>query len=223
MFWPAPSSRRPGSNIRPNAVSPAPGGVTTSISSSFHARASRTSCSPPASRSCPQPRQLTIDRILGNPIALLGYASETTIAEKGVTILADRRGLSRTTVGSSSGPSHRTLLDMAKSDKRNGQRGAARSTSNPFARRISTTRPNWSRPTSIRSSSLARVNGQTGRAQASTTGQSVPQRAGGARTTITDWTLTARDVRCQSQIIPGITGHFELFGPSTKPADSGQI
>ena len=42
----------------------------------------------------PPPRQVTIDRILGNPITLLGYAPETTIAEKGVTIL--ERGITST-------------------------------------------------------------------------------------------------------------------------------
>lgn len=42
----------------------------------------------------PPPRQVTIDRILGDPIELLGYASETTIAEKGVTIL--ERGITST-------------------------------------------------------------------------------------------------------------------------------
>jgi hypothetical protein len=42
----------------------------------------------------PPPRQVTIDRILGDPIALLGYAPETTIAEKGVTIL--ERGITST-------------------------------------------------------------------------------------------------------------------------------
>ena len=35
----------------------------------------------------PPPRQVTFDRILGDPITLLGYTPETTIAEKGVTIL----------------------------------------------------------------------------------------------------------------------------------------
>lgn len=35
----------------------------------------------------PPPRHVTIDRIVGEPITLLGYAPETTIAEKGVTIL----------------------------------------------------------------------------------------------------------------------------------------
>jgi hypothetical protein len=42
----------------------------------------------------PRPRQVTIDRILGEPITLLGYAPETTIAEKGVTIL--ERGITST-------------------------------------------------------------------------------------------------------------------------------
>jgi Nucleotidyl transferase AbiEii toxin, Type IV TA system len=42
----------------------------------------------------PSPRQVTIDRILGEPITLLGYALETTIAEKGVTIL--ERGITST-------------------------------------------------------------------------------------------------------------------------------
>ena len=42
----------------------------------------------------PPPRQVTIDRILGDPITLLGYAPETAIAEKGVTII--ERGITRT-------------------------------------------------------------------------------------------------------------------------------
>lgn len=42
----------------------------------------------------PPPRQVTIDRILGEPITLLGYAPETTIAEKGITIL--ERGITST-------------------------------------------------------------------------------------------------------------------------------
>lgn len=42
----------------------------------------------------PPPRQVTINRILGDPITLLGYAPETTIAEKGVTIL--ERGITST-------------------------------------------------------------------------------------------------------------------------------
>ncbi len=42
----------------------------------------------------PSPRQVTIDRILGEPITLLGYAPETTVAEKGVTIL--ERGITST-------------------------------------------------------------------------------------------------------------------------------
>lgn len=42
----------------------------------------------------PPPREVTIDRILGDPITLLGYARETTIAEKGVTIL--ERGITST-------------------------------------------------------------------------------------------------------------------------------
>lgn len=42
----------------------------------------------------PAPRQVSIGRILGEPITLLGYAPETTIAEKGVTIL--ERGITST-------------------------------------------------------------------------------------------------------------------------------
>lgn len=42
----------------------------------------------------PPPRQVTIDRIIGDPITLLGYAPETTIAEKGITIL--ERGITST-------------------------------------------------------------------------------------------------------------------------------
>ncbi len=42
----------------------------------------------------PPPPHVTIDRIIGNPITILGYAPETTIAEKGVTIL--ERGITST-------------------------------------------------------------------------------------------------------------------------------
>jgi hypothetical protein len=42
----------------------------------------------------PAPRQVRIDRVLGEPIRLLGYAPETTVAEKGVTIL--ERGVTST-------------------------------------------------------------------------------------------------------------------------------
>lgn len=42
----------------------------------------------------PAPKHVVIDRILGDPITLLGYAKETTIAEKGVTIL--ERGVTST-------------------------------------------------------------------------------------------------------------------------------
>lgn len=42
----------------------------------------------------PAPRQVRIDRVLGEPIVLLGYAPETTIAEKAVTIL--ERGITST-------------------------------------------------------------------------------------------------------------------------------
>ncbi|HEY5846790.1 MAG TPA: nucleotidyl transferase AbiEii/AbiGii toxin family protein [Nakamurella sp.] len=42
----------------------------------------------------PAPRTVRLDRVLGDPIELLGYARETTIAEKGVTIL--ERGITST-------------------------------------------------------------------------------------------------------------------------------
>ena len=42
----------------------------------------------------PAPRTVRIDRVLGGPIMLRGYAPETTIAEKGVTIL--ERGITST-------------------------------------------------------------------------------------------------------------------------------
>lgn len=42
----------------------------------------------------PAPRQVRIERVLGDPIVLLGYAPEATIAEKGVTIL--ERGITST-------------------------------------------------------------------------------------------------------------------------------
>lgn len=42
----------------------------------------------------PAPREVTLDRILGEPISLIGYAAESTVAEKGVTIL--ERGITST-------------------------------------------------------------------------------------------------------------------------------
>ncbi|MBH0131418.1 nucleotidyl transferase AbiEii/AbiGii toxin family protein [Salinibacterium sp. NK8237] len=42
----------------------------------------------------PAPREVTLERILGNPIRLVGYAPESTVAEKGVTIL--ERGIAST-------------------------------------------------------------------------------------------------------------------------------
>lgn len=42
----------------------------------------------------PAPRRVTLDRILGEPITLVGYAPESTVAEKGVTIL--ERGITST-------------------------------------------------------------------------------------------------------------------------------
>jgi hypothetical protein len=35
----------------------------------------------------PPPRRVMVPRVLGEPIEILGYAPETTVAEKGVTIL----------------------------------------------------------------------------------------------------------------------------------------
>ena len=42
----------------------------------------------------PAPRRVTLPRILGDPITLVGYAPESTLAEKGVTIL--ERGIAST-------------------------------------------------------------------------------------------------------------------------------
>lgn len=42
----------------------------------------------------PEPRLVVIERLLGDPLELLGYAAETTIAEKAVTIL--ERGITST-------------------------------------------------------------------------------------------------------------------------------
>ncbi|WP_098510912.1 nucleotidyl transferase AbiEii/AbiGii toxin family protein [Amycolatopsis sulphurea] len=42
----------------------------------------------------PAPRTVRIERVLGHPIEILGYAPETTIAEKGITIL--ERGITST-------------------------------------------------------------------------------------------------------------------------------
>jgi hypothetical protein len=116
----------------------------------------------------PPPRQVTIDRILGDPITVLGYAPETTIAEKAVTILErgitntrwrdyvdivqlGRQGIDSVELlrsaqavaryrGVTLGPSHPTSPVMAQSHKRNGPHGAARSTLNLSAGSTSTTR-----------------------------------------------------------------------------------
>ena len=42
----------------------------------------------------PAPRRVLLDRVIGDPISLVGYAPESTVAEKGVTIL--ERGISST-------------------------------------------------------------------------------------------------------------------------------
>ncbi|XBH21339.1 nucleotidyl transferase AbiEii/AbiGii toxin family protein [Jonesiaceae bacterium BS-20] len=42
----------------------------------------------------PAPREVTLERILGKPITLIGYTPESTVAEKGVTIL--ERGITST-------------------------------------------------------------------------------------------------------------------------------
>jgi len=42
----------------------------------------------------PAPREVTLERLLGEPIKLIGYAPESTVAEKGVTIL--ERGITST-------------------------------------------------------------------------------------------------------------------------------
>lgn len=42
----------------------------------------------------PAPREVTLERILGDPLLLIGYAPESTVAEKGVTIL--ERGVTST-------------------------------------------------------------------------------------------------------------------------------
>jgi nucleotidyltransferase AbiEii toxin of type IV toxin-antitoxin system len=131
----------------------------------------------------PPPRHVTIDRILGEPITLLGYAPETTIAEKGVTILERgitstrwrdyldivqlaRRGIDLNELlrsaravarhrGVTLEPVAPSSPVTAQSHKPNGPHGAAKNTSNLPVRRASTTRSPWSPPTSIRSSSSA--------------------------------------------------------------------
>ena len=42
----------------------------------------------------PAPREVTLERLIGEPIKLVGYAAESTVAEKGVTIL--ERGITST-------------------------------------------------------------------------------------------------------------------------------
>lgn len=42
----------------------------------------------------PAPREVTLERLIGEPIKLIGYAAESTVAEKGVTIL--ERGITST-------------------------------------------------------------------------------------------------------------------------------
>ena len=102
----------------------------------------------------PAPRAVTIARVLGDPIVLLCYAPETTIAEKGVTILehgvtstrwrdyvessswhvrastqTNCWGLRTRFHGTAASPwsrSHRTSRGTARSDRRNGRHGVAR-------------------------------------------------------------------------------------------------
>ena len=128
----------------------------------------------------PPPRRVTIDRLLGDPISLLGYAPETTIAEKGVTILERgitstrwrdyvdtsnspakvstptrcfaRHGRSPATAASRSNPLRTTSPVKVQSDKRNGPFAARKSLSRS-AKRTSTNRSTWSSASSIPSSS----------------------------------------------------------------------
>ena len=142
----------------------------------------------------PAPRPVTIERILGDPITLLGYAAETSMAEKGVTILERGitstrwrdyvdivalgragfdeaellRGPSRDTEGLCSVRLLRSWRATAQWDRRSGPRGGARRASSPSARRPSMTRPPWSQPSSTPPSPSAPGNRPPGRRSAGT-------------------------------------------------------
>lgn len=69
----------------------------------------------------PQPQKVTVPRLLGEPIEMLGYAPETIVAEKGVTIL--ERGITSTRwrdyvdivqLGAASGFDGELLLESAR-------------------------------------------------------------------------------------------------------------
>ncbi|GAA1144729.1 nucleotidyl transferase AbiEii/AbiGii toxin family protein [Ornithinicoccus hortensis] len=125
----------------------------------------------------PAPRKVCIDRVVGDPIVLLGYASETTIAEKGVTILergSPARGGATTSTSSNSpgrastlpscsalrepwpataalasNPSHRTSSATDRSARPSGLPGVARSDWRRSAKWTSISRWRWSPPTWI--------------------------------------------------------------------------
>ncbi len=126
----------------------------------------------------PAPRPVRIDRVLGGPIVLLGYAPETTIAEKGVTILErgitstrwrdyvdivqlarqgidtdellrSARALARSTAASPSNPSRRTWSAMGRSVRPSGRPGVARSGWRQSAKQTPTSRWHWWPPTWI--------------------------------------------------------------------------
>ncbi|CAM3471826.1 nucleotidyl transferase AbiEii/AbiGii toxin family protein [Occultella aeris] len=127
----------------------------------------------------PPPRMVTIDRVLGEPIVLLGYAPETTIAEKSVTIL--ERGIASTRWrdyvdivqlarqgfdpdellasaravalhrGVESTPSRLSWRGTARSGRPSGQHGAARNASRRCVKSGSMRKSRWWPPISIRS------------------------------------------------------------------------
>ncbi|MFT3875327.1 MAG: nucleotidyl transferase AbiEii/AbiGii toxin family protein [Propioniciclava sp.] len=119
----------------------------------------------------PAPRRVRIDRVLGEPIVLLGYAPETTIAEKGVTILergitstrwrdyVDIVQLARQSIdteellrsaravaryrGVPSSPSRRTWSATDKSVRPNGRHGVARNDWRRSVKQTLTSRWRW--------------------------------------------------------------------------------
>lgn len=130
----------------------------------------------------PPPRLVTLERVLGNPISLFGYAPETTIAEKAVTIL--ERGIASTRwrdyvdivqlAGHGIDPTHyfarrgplpataesplnllpRISSVMVQWHKRSGLRGAAKNNLSQFARKPSTNRSTLSPISSTPSSPM---------------------------------------------------------------------
>lgn len=140
----------------------------------------------------PQPEVIGIPRVLGGEIEILAYRPETTVAEKGVTILergttgtrwrdyvdifsysrtirstmlscSCRRGRLPAIAGWRLGRSRPALSDTGQSHSRSGRPGAAKRALRTSLRQASTARWNWSPATSTRYSAMVNEIIATGR------------------------------------------------------------